>query len=102
MPYAGVDVGKKFGRLKKKLGYGPLHVFHSIRKTCTTHFEQAEVAEGITADIVGHKKQTMTYGLYPGGTSVEQRKQAVDAMEQLMLRREAEANVLPFSGDKNR
>lgn len=101
VPYAGVDVGKKFGRLKTKLGYGPLHVFHSIRKTCTTHFEQAEVAEGITADIVGHKKQTMTYGLYSGGTSVEQRKQAVDAMEQLMLRREAEANVLPFSGDKS-
>lgn len=101
VPYAGVDVGKKFGRLKTKLGYGPLHVFHSIRKTCTTHFEQAEVAEGITADIVGHKKQTMTYGLYSGGTSVEQRKEAVDAMEQLMLRREAEANVLPFSGDKS-
>ena len=100
VPYAGVDVGKKFGRLKTKLGYGPLHVFHSIRKTCTTHFEQAEVAEGITADIVGHKKQTMTCGLYSGGTSVEQRKEAVDAMEQLMLRREAEANVLPFSGDK--
>ena len=53
---ASVDVGKKFGRLKTKLGLGPLHVFHSIRKTCTTHFEQAEVAEGITADIVGHKK----------------------------------------------
>ena len=101
VPYAGVDVGKKFGRLKTKLGYGPLHVFHSIRKTCTTHFEQAEVPEGITADIVGHKKQTMTYGLYSGGTSVEQRKRAVDAMEKLMLRREAEANVLPFSGDKS-
>ena len=102
VPYAGVDVGKKFGRLKTKLGYGPLHVFHSIRKTCTTHFEQAEVPEGITADIVGHKKQTMTYGLYSGGTSVEQRKQAVDAMEKLMLRRETEANVLPFSGDKSK
>ena len=101
VPYAGVDVGKKFGRLKTKLGYGPLHVFHSIRKTCTTHFEQAEVPEGITADIVGHKKQTMTYGLYSGGTSVEQRKRAVDAMEKLMLRREAEANQLAFSGDKN-
>jgi hypothetical protein len=62
------------------------------------------VPEGITADIVGHKKQTLTYGLYSGGTSVEQRKQAVDAMEKLMLRREAEAeaNVLPFSGDKNK
>lgn len=102
VPYAGVDLGKKFGRIKTKLGFGPLHVFHSIRKTATTHFEQAQVPEGITADIVGHKKQTMTYGLYSGGTSVEQRKEAVDAMEQLMLRREAEANVLPLSGDKNK
>ena len=38
---------------------------------------------------------------------MEQGKQAVDAMEQLMLRREAEAeaeaeaNVLPFSGDRS-
>ena len=101
VPYAGVDLGKKFGRIKTKLGYGPLHGFHSIRKTATTHFEQAGVPEGITADIVGHKKNTMTYGLYSGGTSVEQRKQAVDEMEQLMLRREAEANVPPFSGDKS-
>lgn len=100
VPYAGVDLGKKFGRIKTKLGYGSLHVFHSIRKTATTHFEQAQVPEGITADIVGHKKQTLTYGLYSGGTSVEQRKEAVDAMEQLMLRREAEANMLPSSGDK--
>ena len=90
--YAGQDVGKRFGRLKTKLGYGKQHVFHSIRKTAATVFEQAGVPEGITADIIGHEKQTMTYGLYSGGTSVEQRKQAVDTMEQLMLRRVAEAN----------
>ena len=99
--YAGQDVGKRFGRLKTKLGYGKLHVFHSIRKTAATVFEQAGVPEGVTADIIGHEKQTMTYGLYSGGTSVTQRQKAIVEFEKLMLRREAEANVLTFSGDKN-
>ena len=99
--YEAQDVGKRFGRLKTKMGYGKQHVFHSIRKTTATVFEQAGVPEGVTADIIGRAKQTMTYGLYSGGTSVEQRKRAVDAMEKLMLRRETEANVLPFSGDKS-
>ena len=51
------------------------------------------MAEGITADIIGHEKQTMTYGLYSGGTSVGQRKEAVDAFEALMLQRESASNV---------
>ena len=89
VPYEGQEVGKRFGRLKAKLGYSRQHVFHSIRKTAATVFEQAGVAEGITADIIGHEKQTMTYGLYSGGTSVGQRKEAVDAYEALMLQREA-------------
>ena len=97
--YEAQDVGKRFGRLKTKMGYGKLHVFHSIRKTAATVFEQAGVPEGVTADIIGHEKQTMTYGLYSGGTSVTQRQEAIVEFEKLMLRREAEANVLPFSGD---
>ena len=99
--YAGQDVGKRFGRLKTKLGYGKQHVFHSIRKTAATVFEQAGVPEGVTADIIGHEKQTMTYGLYSGGTSVKQRQEAIVEFEKLMLEKEAQANVLPFSGDKN-
>ena len=99
--YEAQDVGKRFGRLKTKMGYGKLHVFHSIRKTAATVFEQAGVPEGVTADIIGHEKQTMTYGLYSGGTSVTQRQEAIVEFEKLMLRREAEANVLPFSGDKS-
>lgn len=87
--YEGQEVGKRFGRLKAKLGYGRQQVFHSIRKTAATVFEQAGVAEGITADIIGHEKQTMTYGLYSGGTSIQQRKEAVDAFEALMIEREA-------------
>ena len=29
-------VGKRFGRLKAEMGFGPEHVFHSIRKTAAT------------------------------------------------------------------
>ena len=99
--YEAQDVGKRFGRLKTKLGYDKQRVFHSIRKTAATVFEQAGVPEGVTADIIGHEKQTMTYGLYSGGTSIKQRQEAILEFEKLMLRREAEANQLAFSGDKN-
>ena len=68
-------------------------MFHSIRKTATTIFEQAGVPEGITADIVGHEKATITYGLYSGGTSIEQRKEAMESFEALMLQREAEVSA---------
>ena len=74
-------LGKRFGRLKEALGFGERYVFHSIRKTVTTLLEQAGVAEGITADIVGHEKQTMTYGLYSGGTSIEQKTDAINRID---------------------
>jgi len=70
-------IGKRFGRLKKELGHGNQHVFHSIRKTFTTELERAGISENIAADIVGHEKQTMTYGLYSGGTSIEQKRAAI-------------------------
>jgi hypothetical protein len=60
-------IGKRFGRLKTSLGFGPEHVFHSIRKTVATLLEDAQCPEGIAADIIGHDKPTMTYGLYSGG-----------------------------------
>lgn len=73
----GMPVGKRFGRLKTAAGYGPEKVFHSIRKTVSTVFEQQGISEGIAADILGHEKQTMTYGLYSGGTSIAQRNAAI-------------------------
>ena len=73
-------VGKRFGRLKKKLGFGPLHVFHSIRKTVVTILENAGVQENVVADIVGHEKTTMTYGLYSGGLSLSVKHEALDKL----------------------
>lgn len=70
-------VGKRFSRLKTKMGFGGSYVFHSVRKTVATLLENAGVPENIAADILGHEKQTMTYGLYSGGTSFELKRDAL-------------------------
>ena len=77
-------VGKRFGRLKSAAGFGGDLVFHSLRKTYATTCEQLGIPEGVAADILGHEKETMTYGLYSGGTSVEQKKEAVDQVAEYL------------------
>jgi integrase len=71
-------IGKRFGRLKNKLGFSKRFVFHSIRKTFTTQLENAGISENISADIVGHEKPRMTYGLYSGGTNLEVKREALN------------------------
>ena len=79
MPSSAIDQsGKRFGRLKTTIGFGRDHVFHSIRKTLTTKLENAGVIENIAADIVGHDKPNMTYGLYSGGASLEVKLNAIE------------------------
>ena len=70
-------IGKKFGKLKTAQGFGPQYVFHSIRKTVVTMLENAGVPENVVADIVGHEKPTMTYGLYSGGVSLAVKAEAL-------------------------
>ncbi|MFQ5973924.1 MAG: tyrosine-type recombinase/integrase [Alphaproteobacteria bacterium] len=70
-------VGKRFGKLKADFGFGPQYVFHSIRKTVVTALENAGVAENVVADIVGHEKPSMTFGLYSGGTSLAVKRKAL-------------------------
>lgn len=70
-------VGKRFGRLKKEMGFDKQHVFHSIRKTLVTKLENAGVPENLAADIVGHDKPNMTYGLYSGGHTLEVKREAL-------------------------
>jgi len=62
----GDAIGKRFGRLKADMGHPATKTFHSIRHTVTALLEAAHVPENLSADIVGHKKSTMTYGLYSG------------------------------------
>ena len=55
--------------------------FIAIRKTVSTQLEQAGVSEGVSADILGHEKKTMIYGLYSGGTSMEQKTAAINLID---------------------
>ena len=71
------NVGKRFGRLKTELGFGPDFVFHSLRKTVATILENAGIPENVSADILGHEKTTMTYGLYSGGVSLAVKRKAL-------------------------
>lgn len=74
-------IGKRFGRHKKTVvGDDPRKVFHSIRKNVTTFLEQGGVSEGVAADLIGHEKATMTYGLYSGGSSIKQLQDAVNVI----------------------
>lgn len=71
-------VGKRFGRLKSREGFGPVHVFHSVRKTVSTLLENAGVSENVAADILGHEKPRITYGLYSGGSCLEVKREAIN------------------------
>ena len=53
-------------------------MFHSIRKTVVTLLEDAGVSENLTADIMGHEKPRITYGLYSGGHSMASMKEAIE------------------------
>jgi integrase len=64
--------------MKSFEGYGKQHVFHSIRKTLVTMLENYGVGENVAADIVGHEKPRITYGLYSGGTTLEVMRQAIE------------------------
>jgi integrase len=63
-------LGKRFSALKTAQGFGPVHTFHSIRRTVVTLLENAGAAENVVASIVGHDIQTITYGLYSGGATL--------------------------------
>ena len=70
-------IGKRFSKFKSAMGFGSQHVFHSLRKTVVTILENAGVPENVVADIVGHEKTTMTYGLYSGGVSLAVKGEAL-------------------------
>lgn len=61
-----------------KVGIGPQQVFHSLRKTVATQPENAGVPEGVAADVLGHEKKTMFFGLNSRGNSFERRKEAIE------------------------
>jgi integrase len=73
-------VSKAFGRYTKNLELGEQRqVFHALRNTFVEAMEAAEVPESTTKLIVGHARQSLTYGRYSKG----QRVQLRDAINKL-------------------
>ncbi|WP_027874177.1 tyrosine-type recombinase/integrase [Spongiibacter marinus] len=74
-------LSKKFGRLKTSLGFDRSVVFHSLRRTFISQFESMGADERVIADIVGHEKGTMTYGVYGSGTPLDERFATIDRLD---------------------
>lgn len=60
----GDAIGKRFGNLKTREGFGPYHVLHSLRHTLVSLLEEAGVTQNIAASIAGHTKQGFTFREY--------------------------------------
>lgn len=73
-------IGKRFGRLKKAQGFSKRHTFHSIRRTVATELQNALIPESVAADIVGHDKPSMTYGLYSAGAHLDVKQEAIEKL----------------------
>ena len=43
--------------------------------------KRAAESQLIAADILGHEKPNITYGLYSGGASMEQKQEAIEAIK---------------------
>ena len=74
----GDAIGKRFKTLRDSLGFDKRYVFHSIRKTVSTLFERAAVSHNEAAEIVGHEKTGMTYGLYSAGMALRQKLKIIE------------------------
>jgi len=69
------NVSKAFGHYTRKLDLGDdRQDFHALRKTFIEVMEGAEVPESTIKLIVGHARQSLTYGLYSKGQRVPLRK----------------------------
>ncbi len=70
-------IGKRFTTLKRRLGFGPGNVFHSIRMTFVTLLENHAVPQEVIADLVGHERPGFTSRTYSGGASLDTKRTAL-------------------------
>ena len=75
------SLGKQFGRLKKDLGYGEEHVFHSLRKSFITFLQNNDVPGLTIASIVGHETGTITFDVYSAGPNAKQKLKAISTLK---------------------
>lgn len=69
---------KRFGTKMRAIGIDDNRVvFHSLRKNLSGALEKAGVAVNLAEQIVGHAKQSLTYGLYSDGVPLEMLHDAI-------------------------
>ena len=74
-------VSKRFTTYRRAVGVGAAGtVFHCFRKNAATALERARVPENEAVQILGHKKMTMSYGLYSGGLDLLGLARVVEAI----------------------
>ena len=49
--------------------------------TVVTLLEQAGISENLAADIIGHDKPRITYGLYSGDSKLEQKLKSINLIK---------------------
>jgi len=75
---AGADAGREFTRFKQALGFTDrAKAFHSFRKNAVAQWEAASVPETEVAQIVGHEKKGITFGVYGRGVSIKRKAEIV-------------------------
>lgn len=74
-------LGKRFGRLKTKLGYGEKHVFHSFRYSFSTQLENATIPVSSVARLQGHEVEGETFGRYSNGLIFQRLKEAIEYID---------------------
>jgi integrase len=73
-------ISKRFGRLKKALGYSENYVFHSFRKGFATQLENANIPLNVSARLMGHEIHNETFGRYSDGLAFEGLRDAIECV----------------------
>jgi integrase len=91
-------ISKRFTEYRRSVGVkGADTVFHCFRKNAATALERARVLENEAVQILGHKKMTMSYGLYSDGLELPALAQVVEAIKYpgLVLTPLTETDAMP-------
>jgi integrase len=75
----GREASKRFAYLKvKRWGFPAALVFHGLRASFISKLENAGVPVSTAELIVGHRRQSMSYGTYSKGIEIDQLREAVE------------------------
>lgn len=73
-------IGKRFGRMKEKIGFGKDHVFHSIRGTFTKMLNSESVSDEMIRKIIGHKTSSVLYTNYIRDPEIAAKRNAINPL----------------------